>query len=139
MSADALLARLEGVRKTGPDRWIARCPAHADGRPSLSLSQKDNGLVLFHCFAGCSAQEVLDALAMEFADLFPQGRVADHRPRERRPIPHSDILRALAHESIVLHLYANRMARGEALEAADRKRLLLAASRMNAAVNEYAS
>jgi len=34
--ADILLARLDGVKRTGPDRWIARCPAHDDKRPSLA-------------------------------------------------------------------------------------------------------
>jgi hypothetical protein len=33
MSTDTLLPRLEGVRRTGHGRGIARCPAHDDGRP----------------------------------------------------------------------------------------------------------
>ncbi|MSQ55589.1 MAG: DNA primase, partial [Betaproteobacteria bacterium] len=34
MTATTLLDRLDGVRATGPGRWIAQCPAHPDKRPS---------------------------------------------------------------------------------------------------------
>ena len=48
-------------------RWsgnsaMCPCPAHADGSPSLSLRQGDNG-VLVHCFAGCTSEDVLRELA----------------------------------------------------------------------------
>lgn len=41
---------------------LCRCPAHADRKPSLSIRQGHQGL-LVHCFAGCSAQRVLRAIA----------------------------------------------------------------------------
>jgi len=40
---------------------MARCPAHDDRNPSLSISQSD-GRVLVHCHAGCSQQAVIEAL-----------------------------------------------------------------------------
>lgn len=40
---------------------MARCPAHADREPSLSLRQGDRG-ILVHCFAGCSNEDVLREL-----------------------------------------------------------------------------
>ena len=40
---------------------IARCPAHDDRSPSLSISEK-NGRVLFHCHAGCRQEDVMTAL-----------------------------------------------------------------------------
>jgi hypothetical protein len=63
-----LLARLEGVRRTGANSWVARCPAHDDRDPSLSVSVKD-GRVLLHCFAGCSADAVLGAVGLTWKDL----------------------------------------------------------------------
>lgn len=50
-------------------RWSAnggmcRCPAHADRRPSLSIRPGRSRLLL-HCFAGCSATEILSALQAE--------------------------------------------------------------------------
>lgn len=40
---------------------MARCPAHADREPSLSLRQGDRA-ILVHCFAGCSSEDVLREL-----------------------------------------------------------------------------
>jgi putative DNA primase/helicase len=55
---------------------MARCPAHDDCNPSLSVSQGEVG-VLLKCFAGCDLGAILEALDLEKADLFdePQARV----------------------------------------------------------------
>ena len=47
-----ILDRLEGVRKFGSG-WIAKCPAHKDRSPSLSIKEGERGVML-RCFAGCS-------------------------------------------------------------------------------------
>jgi len=65
---EVLLGRLEGVRPQGPSSWVARCPAHEDRDPSLSVSVKD-GRVLLHCFAGCAPDEVLGAVGLTWKDL----------------------------------------------------------------------
>lgn len=52
-------------------RALARCPAHADRTPSLSLRQ-GRSQILVHCFAGCHPDEVLRALAR----IRPSGRFA---------------------------------------------------------------
>jgi len=67
-NVDVLLGRLEGVRRTGANSWVARCPAHDDRDPSLSVSVKD-GRVLVHCFAGCTPDEVLGAVGLTWKDL----------------------------------------------------------------------
>lgn len=56
-------------RRTGRS-WRARCPAHADRTPSLSLSEGDAGRVLIHCFGGCDFHGVLQALGLSVEDLF---------------------------------------------------------------------
>ncbi|MET0013049.1 MAG: CHC2 zinc finger domain-containing protein [Sedimenticola sp.] len=68
---DNLLDRLEGVRKTSDRKYMARCPAHDDKSPSLSISETDNGTVLIHCFSGCEAESVLNAVGLGFPDLYP--------------------------------------------------------------------
>lgn len=40
----------------------ARCPAHDDRSPSLSLRDGEDGRLLVHCFAGCSYEAVHEAL-----------------------------------------------------------------------------
>jgi len=62
-SEDTDLGRLvEGLRaRRSASGWTARCPAHNDRTPSLSIGRRD-GRVLLHCFGGCTQAEVLDAL-----------------------------------------------------------------------------
>jgi len=77
---EVLLGRLEGVRRAGAGSWMARCPAHPDRNPSLSVSVKE-GRVLLHCFAGCPPEAVLGAVGLTWKDL----REPD--PRAWRPLP----------------------------------------------------
>jgi hypothetical protein len=56
------IAQALGGRKYG-NQWLACCPAHEDRLPSLSLTDAQDGLVLWHCLAGCSQGAVRDALA----------------------------------------------------------------------------
>jgi hypothetical protein len=56
----ALLTRLQGVQERDGN-YIARCPAHDDQSPSLSVAVK-RGRALVHCHAGCSQKDVLRAL-----------------------------------------------------------------------------
>ncbi|MEB2352838.1 MAG: hypothetical protein OZ924_15675 [Burkholderiaceae bacterium] len=71
MSAEALLARLDCVRRVGHGKWVARCPAHADRGPSLSVAEAGER-TLVHCFSGCPPLAVLDAVELDFAALFPE-------------------------------------------------------------------
>ena len=68
---EEVLSRLDHVRGDG-DAFTARCPAHDDRNPSLSIGVGDDGRVLIHCFAGCSIEEIVDAIGLSIADLFPQ-------------------------------------------------------------------
>ncbi len=80
------LERLEGVRPSGKDRWTARCPAHPDRNPSLSIALKD-GRVLIHCFAGCDPDAVLAAVGLTWKDLSPWSPTYDRpwRPNTATP------------------------------------------------------
>lgn len=49
---ETVLDRLEKPKRNG-DNWRARCPAHEDEKPSLSISEGHDGTVLLKCFAAC--------------------------------------------------------------------------------------
>ncbi len=55
------IAKALGGRRAGAG-WAARCPAHADSTPSLSINVSSDGLILLHCFAGCDQAQVIGAL-----------------------------------------------------------------------------
>ena len=79
MNAAELTRALQG-------RWNgtsgeARCPAHKDKTPSLSLRDGDDGRLLTHCFSGCSAEAVWAALADAG---FVGGEIGDRAPISRQ-------------------------------------------------------
>ena len=53
-----VLSRLKSVRRSG-NGWTARCPAHEDGKPSLSICDAGDGKVLVHCHAGCDQEQII--------------------------------------------------------------------------------
>jgi hypothetical protein len=75
------------ARRIRSDRWIAKCPAHADRAPSLTISSGREGRVLLHCFAGCPVEAILRHAGMSMSHLFsrpllPQPHAAAlHRQR----------------------------------------------------------
>jgi len=74
LTAEQIAAALGG-RKSG-GCFIARCPAHDDHNPSLTISDGHDGKVLVKCFSGCSQEKVISALRS--LDLWPDNQ-AFHR------------------------------------------------------------
>lgn len=61
MATAEIIAKALGGRKMG-GRWAARCPAHDDRTPSLSICDADDNKVLVRCHAGCDQERVIAAL-----------------------------------------------------------------------------
>jgi len=82
-----VLDRLDGLALKSEHEAMARCPAHDDKNPSLSVKAED-GKLLLKCFAGCSVDEILDATGVAKRDLFADGgevvpfRTAPNRPTD---------------------------------------------------------
>lgn len=70
---------LDALRDCGSDArlsggsYSARCPAHEDRNPSLSVRPIE-GSVLLNCHAGCDVDNVLAALSMTKRDLYDEPR-----------------------------------------------------------------
>ncbi|QJX01815.1 virulence-associated protein E [Alcanivorax sp. IO_7] len=123
---ERLLGRLEKVRPNGPHRWMACCPAHKDGSPSLSIKEAEGGRILIHCFAGCEAGDVVAAVGLTLADLFPKqpGRPGNHWRRER-------LRAALRHELDVLIVALADLDAGRAPSPEDAQRAFAARRRID--------
>jgi 5S rRNA maturation endonuclease (ribonuclease M5) len=83
---EILLPKLEGVRMSAGS-WMARCPAHDDGKASLHISRGDSHPVVLTCHAGCERDVILDAVGLTWETLCA--------PRDERPVraewtPHGD-------------------------------------------------
>jgi hypothetical protein len=72
---ELLLPKLEGLRPSGAG-YDAKCPAHDDGRASLSVGPGKDHPVVLHCHAGCDRDAVLNAIGLKWTDLC--------QPREQR-------------------------------------------------------
>ncbi len=71
LTESELLERFDKVRPNHRG-WTARCPGHQDRSPSLSIRQGDRWWLL-HCFAGCTSQQICDAIGLRVADLWLGG------------------------------------------------------------------
>jgi hypothetical protein len=133
MAIHDLLNQLQKVKNTGPSRYIALCPAHPDKRPSLTITEKDDGVILLHCWAGCGAADVLNAVGLEFDALFPP-KQDDHRGKPiKRPWNPADVLQVMAFEATVVRICAADVAAGKPLNEASTQRLITARQRLTAA------
>lgn len=132
--AERLLTRLEGVKETGPGRWIARCPSHQDTHPSLSIRELGDGRVLIHDFGGCPASDVVAAVGLSLADLFERSLPNLGPLPKRERWDRGDVWQLLAHESAIAAIAANDAAAGRPVSPADAERAGLAADRLSDAV-----
>ena len=134
MTIDTLISRLDGVKETGPGKFVARCPAHDDRSPSLAIKEADDGRILLHCFAGCETEDVLTAIGLTFCDLYLEqmGSKHNYQPKRQR-FDARQVLAGVSHEIMVVCLIADRLA--SAAEEPDQSRLIVAAARLNNALN----
>ena len=107
-----LVAQLEDVRANGLG-YKARCPAHDDRSPSLSINPGNKGW-LIHCHAGCHISDILAHVGLRVADLFydSTGGVANTadsglRSLIRRTTPH-DIWRLERFDDVAWAMWPHR-------------------------------
>jgi hypothetical protein len=90
---ERVLSAFPDAKRNGKG-WHARCPAHDDRHPSLSIVEGDDGRVLVHCHAGCTPQAIVKAVNLNMADLMPpkvgpppQKKTPAGRPRRKTSTP----------------------------------------------------
>jgi len=73
-----------------PGYWKARCPAHEDRVPSLSLWLGRKGNLMISCWAGCPKQEVLAAVGLKMSQLMKDehGACGYIQEPSRKPVAH---------------------------------------------------
>lgn len=138
-SAEALLQRLEQVKAYGQG-WRARCPSCGGKSQKLSITEA-TGKVLVHCFAGCRGDEVLEAVGLRWADLYPPRRWPESR-EERAEIKRAwkvtgwgAALEVLAMEAAVVTVAGAQLIDAGMIEPDDFIRLQQAYKRVSEAAN----
>jgi hypothetical protein len=137
MSLHDKFGALPKFKMIGPDKARMCCPGplheRGDKNPSLSARETPEGVILLKCWAGCKLHEILQAMGMEPADLYPTP-AHYHLPKTRRAFTSADALTGIAFESMVVLQHANQMAADPSLPEADRSRLRLAVARIQRAL-----
>lgn len=130
VKAYEFVLRLDQVINRGENAWSARCPAHDDKSPSLSV-RVDSDKILVHCFAGCSAADVLEAVGMTFSDLYPdkfQSAYASALGARKMPKPKPAF--DVSQERLILQMAIADLQAGLPLSMEDRARVEVARSRV---------
>lgn len=130
-AAQKILDRVAGTRQVGAGRWIARCPAHEDKSPSLSIRENEDGRILLHDFGGCPTSDVLAAIGLQFSDLFDRP-LEHHLPPLGGGFSARELVEITAHEATVAAMLADKAAAGT-LTPEDAQRLVQAAARLGKA------
>jgi hypothetical protein len=68
---DALQAANKKVTNRGSGKAMVQCPAHDDGRASLSVTHIDDKTLLY-CFAGCGTGQIVEAIGLSLLDLWDE-------------------------------------------------------------------
>jgi len=132
-----LLARLSNVRR-GPNGWRADCPVGHSSRGSLSVTEGEDGAVLFNCFACSDKHHVLEIVGLSFADLYPSSS-RDDTPEGRRLARMQfrqaawDAALGVIGREIVVVLFAAQRIPVDAISPDDAQRLALAVERIKSA------
>ena len=133
---DLLLSRLDGVKQTAPNKWLAKCPAHDDRHASFGVKLTDEGAILLNCFAGCDTGVVLEAIGLSFVDLFPARSAADCDPSKPRPKPPKftagEMVRLAVKEATLLALGIEFIQSGGKLPETDNLRIQKAVETIDA-------
>lgn len=128
-----LLSRMKRVKTSGRDAWTCQCPAHDDKSPSLKIDLK-NGRILIKCWTGCSTEDILGAVGMDFNDIFPD-KPTHHRAKPGKPTLYAtDALRILKKESMIITMCAIDIKNKKPIAEDDFNRVMLAMERINAAM-----
>lgn len=110
-----ILERLDKVRKSGK-HYMACCPVHQDNSPSMSITEKDD-VILIHCHAcGANGVDVVSALGLNSDVLFD-------KPFERDSDKNWLLNKKSDWDETVIVVSYETLRRGEALSYNDYKAL----------------
>ncbi|HEX6827310.1 MAG TPA: CHC2 zinc finger domain-containing protein [Nitrospiraceae bacterium] len=130
MAIEALLSRLDKVRRRGPNNYSALCPCHSEKSPSLSI-KAEGERILVHCF-GCGANglDVCTSIGLDPSELFEDARKSPQDGHRRAPVRVPWVIEAIRAECHLIWHAAAYVRNGNVLSPDDLERLLVAADRV---------
>lgn len=134
MNVNDVLSRLDKVKQTKNNEWIACCPAHNDHKPSLAIKLNEDGKILIKCWSGCSVEEITNAIGINLSDLFPN-KNDNYNRQNRTYFSPATILKTIRHEMTVLEIASADIVNNN-IDIDSHNRIVLARDRVKEAL-EY--
>jgi len=128
MVINEFLIRLDGVRKTGSNQWISKCPSHDDKSPSLSIKACDNEAILIYCFAGCSPYDIVKAIGAKISELFPKKNYVQAPIKHR--VNHRELWLLATHYFWILIIATSDLEKNKKLSTNDYQSVMKARKRI---------
>lgn len=132
MIADPILQSLHKVKQTGEGRWIACCPVHDDKNPSMTITEKDESVLIYCHSCGANGKDVCEALGLDPFILF--GKEFKPGNYKKPKIPASDILKVLMGEALFLRVVTNDLLNQKPINNQTSERLSLTNRRLIASM-----
>lgn len=118
-----------GLKQTGTDKFICRCPAHNDKSPSMAVKLQPGDKTLIHCFAGCEPSAIMETLGLSYKDLFPE---SDYDKNQWRQKKQSEFLKdQFIHDYVIVKLAEAWKKRNKTFSDNDRNTVKHAINRIN--------
>ena len=100
--------------------YQAKCPAHEDSTPSLSVSEGNKAPFVIKCFAGCEYEQIMSALGFDLKKKAgPKFRTIKGGRSPKEPPPPPARLPSIGESTLAIYFYPN--AKGEKYFAVVRK------------------
>jgi hypothetical protein len=135
-----ILSYAEGVKRLGPDKAVFKAPTRNERSASVSICRGPDGTVLMHDFGGDGAAEILTAMGLSLASLYPERDRRDMTPAERaemraraRMANWIAVLGVVGLEAKVVVIAGRQIKAGSPLNDEDEKRLDEALIRIDSA------
>jgi len=137
MGIEKVLTALgDSVRARGNGKWTAKCPAHDDRTPSLSISVDPNGTVGVKCWVGCTFEAIADSLSLKASDFFADKIKAPFTFGAKMDYFTGEAIKALYDEILFIHIACNDIVSGRGIKKSDLARTEKAMGRLNV-IYEY--
>jgi hypothetical protein len=128
-----ILARFSKVYKSGVDQYQCLCPVHDDRNASLGLKFLDDRMIM-NCFAGCSAESILESIGLYWNDVMPDTLHEEWKPnangtdminvaKKRMRFNPFAIMKSMREDYLYIALSAFELRNGNALSQEDLDKL----------------
>lgn len=77
---ELFLSNVTNAKELKNGQWISDCPVKDHRNAKLGFKTLPNGKFVFNCFAGCEKHEIMEAMGLQFSDLYSEEDKVSYTP-----------------------------------------------------------